>query len=450
VADARPDNTAVRVALWRALHLEVDAVPPVLEDRVGLAIAAPEDGWRERPDMSPRFTAGFRASIVARARFIEDLVAEAAARGVTQYVILGAGLDTFAQRRADLGGRLQVFEVDQPGPQEWKRQRLAELGYQVPDWLHLVPFDFEDGDWHRQLAAAGFDPERPAVVASTGVSMYLTREANLATLRQLAGFAPGTTLVMSFLLPAALLAEEDREGLAVSQRGAAASGTPFRSLFAPREVMALAREAGFADVRHVCAADQNARYFAGRADGLRSSTGEDLLIATTGSPAGRSYALAPGCGAAKRLRGGLAHLGQRDVTEVLGHAPAMAEGISELAFALTPERVRQRAQNLRPAAQRSCPGGVHVIYLQVEDGGGTASRGRRHRLMLGELIGQHHHRGAEVHLDVQQPPVGEGDAALFLRAERIGVPARGGVRAGHNDVCREHGQRRYGRRGGRR
>jgi len=185
-----------------------------------------------------------------------------------------------------------VFEVDQPGPQEWKRQRLAELGYQVPDWLHLIPFDFEDGDWHRQLAAAGFDPGRPAVVASTGVSMYLTREANLATLRQLAGFAPGSTLVMSFLLPAALLAEEDREGLAVSQRGAAASGTPFRSLFAPREVMALAREAGFADVRHVCAADQNARYFAGRADGLRSPTGEDLLIATTGSPAGPSYALA--------------------------------------------------------------------------------------------------------------------------------------------------------------
>src|SRR5690348_3299509 len=98
MADAQPDNTAVRVALWRALHLEVDAAPPVLEDRIGLAIAAPGDGWRERPDMHPRFTAGFRASIVARARFIEDLVAEAAERGVTQYVILGAGLDTFAQR----------------------------------------------------------------------------------------------------------------------------------------------------------------------------------------------------------------------------------------------------------------------------------------------------------------------------------------------------------------
>jgi len=285
MTDAQPDNTAVRVALWRALHLEVDAAPPVLEDRVGLQIAAPEDGWRQRPDMDPHFTARFRASIVARARFIEDLVAAAAGResrrGVTQYVILGAGLDTFAQRRADLGGRVQVLEVDQPGTQEWKRQRLTELGYQIPGWLHLVPFNFEDGDWRRQLAAAGFDPGLPAVVASTGVSMYLTTEANAATLRQLAKFAPGTTLVMSFLLPGELLAEEDRAGLAISQRGAAAAGTPFRSFFAPQQMMALAREAGFTDVRHVSSADQNARYFAGRADGLRSSTGEDLLIATT-------------------------------------------------------------------------------------------------------------------------------------------------------------------------
>ena len=115
-----PDNTAVRVALWRALHVEVDSPPHVLEDEVGLKLAAPDDGWRNRPDMSP-FTRPFRASIVARARFIEDLVAEQAARGVGQYVILGAGLDTFAQRRLELSSRLLVFEIDRPGPQAWKR-----------------------------------------------------------------------------------------------------------------------------------------------------------------------------------------------------------------------------------------------------------------------------------------------------------------------------------------
>src|SRR5438132_10168923 len=106
---AAPDNTAVRVALWRALHLEVDSPPHVIEDEVGLKLAAPDDGWRGRPDMGP-FTRPFRAAIVARARFIEDLVAERAACGVGQYVILGAGLDTFAQRRPELASRLLVFE----------------------------------------------------------------------------------------------------------------------------------------------------------------------------------------------------------------------------------------------------------------------------------------------------------------------------------------------------
>ena len=105
---AEPENTAVRVALWRALHVEADAPPHVLVDEIGLKLAAPDEGWRNRPDMSP-FTRMFRAAIVARARFIEDLVAEQAAGGVGQYVILGAGLDTFAQRRPELASRVRVF-----------------------------------------------------------------------------------------------------------------------------------------------------------------------------------------------------------------------------------------------------------------------------------------------------------------------------------------------------
>ncbi len=231
--------------------------------------------------MNPTFTAGFRASIVARARFIEDLLEAEAERGVGQYVILGAGLDTFAQRRADLGGRVQVFEVDQPGTQEWKQERLTELGYEVPGWLHFVPSNFEGDSWWDDLIAAGFDPSSPAVVASTGVAMYLTKDANAATLRRLARLAHGSTLAMSFLLPVELVAPEDRQGLEISQRGAAAAGTPFLSFFAPDEMLALAREAGFRKVRHVSAADQNAHYFAGRSDGLRSSTGEGLVVATT-------------------------------------------------------------------------------------------------------------------------------------------------------------------------
>ena len=276
-----PDSTAVRVALWRALHVEVDAPPHVLEDMVGLKLAAPEEGWRQRGDMHPEGTRMFRASIVARARFIEDLVAEQSARSVDQYVLLGAGLDTFVQRRPELATRLRVFEIDQPGTQAWKRQRLVELGYGIPDGLKLVPVDFEAGGWLEQLKRAGFEASQPAVVASAGVSMYLTRDATRATLRQIAALARGSTLAMTFLLPMELVDPALRPGFQQAEKGARASGTPFINVFAPPEMLALAREAGFRDARHVPAATLAQRYFAGRSDGLRPLAGEELLVATT-------------------------------------------------------------------------------------------------------------------------------------------------------------------------
>ena len=277
------DSTAVRVALWRALHLEIESPPHVLEDGIGLRLAAPEEGWRRRPDMDPEATRPFRASIVARARFIEDLVLEQAARGVGQYVILGAGLDTFAQRRPEVAGRLKVFEVDRPGPQAWKRQRLIELGFGIPQWLRLVPVDFEvGGSWWERLAAAGFDAGKPAVVTSTGVSMYLTEEATMATLRQAATLAPGSTFAMTFLLPLELADPEVRPGLQMAEKGARASGTPFISFFTPTKMLALAREAGFERAEHVSAATLTQRYFAGRSDGFRPpNNAEELLVAVT-------------------------------------------------------------------------------------------------------------------------------------------------------------------------
>jgi methyltransferase (TIGR00027 family) len=280
---AAPDGTAVRVALWRALHVETDPPPHILDDPIGLKLAAPESGWRDRPDMNPVFTAPFRASIVARARFIEDLVAERAECGIGQYVLLGAGLDTFAQRRPQIASRLRVFEVDQPGHQAWKRQRLVELGYGMPDWLRFVPVDFEAGDaWWDKLPAAGFDPRRPAVVASAGVSMYLTKDAIAATLRHVAALAPGSTFAMTFLLPLEMADPEMRPGLERAVEGAKASGTPFLSFFTPPEILALAREAGFREARHVSAADLALRYFAGRTDGLRPpNNAEELLVAAT-------------------------------------------------------------------------------------------------------------------------------------------------------------------------
>ena len=280
MAQPGPESSAARVALWRALHLEVDAAPPVFEDAVGLRLLEPDADWRARPDMDPRRTAPFRASILARARFIEDLVAEAARQGVGQYVILGAGLDTFVQRKPDLGSRLTVFEIDQPGPQAWKRRRLAELGLPAP---RFVPVDFEaGGSWWNALAAAGFDAARPAVVASSGVSMYLSRAAIAATLRQVASLATGSSLAMSFLLPPEMASPEVRPGLEMALKGAAASGTPFVSFFRPEEMLALAREAGFREARHVPASALADRYFTGRSDSLRPpGNAEELLVAET-------------------------------------------------------------------------------------------------------------------------------------------------------------------------
>jgi len=281
--DIAPDSTAARVALWRALHLEVDATPHVLNDDVGLKLLEPPDDWRERGDMNPEFTRPFRASIVARARFIEDLVIEQMRHGVTQYVILGAGLDSFAQRHPELAESLSIFEVDRPGPQRWKHDRLIALGYGVQDWLHFVPVDFEAGQsWRDALLQHGFDASRPAVIVSTGVSMYLTREANAATLREVSSFAQGSTLAMTFLLPLEMADPEVRPGLEMAEKGARASGTPFISFFTPHGMMAFARESGFKDAKHVPAAALTERYFANRDDGLRPpANAEELLIATT-------------------------------------------------------------------------------------------------------------------------------------------------------------------------
>ncbi len=281
-ADVVPDHTALRVALWRALHLEVDAAPPVLDDSLGLLLADPEPGWRDRPDMDPDTTRGARAGMVARARVVDDLVDEQVAAGVTQYVVLGAGLDTYALRHPDLDAAHHVFEVDRPGTSAWKQRRIADLGLPTPPGLRFVPTDFEsDRSWWDGLVAAGLDAGRPAVVSSTGVSMYLTREANTATLASLASLAPGSSVAMTFQPPSELLSPAERHFRDLSAAGAAAAGTPFLSFFAPDEIVALARAAGFRTARVLRADEINARWFAARPDGLCVTHAEEFLVATT-------------------------------------------------------------------------------------------------------------------------------------------------------------------------
>lgn len=235
-----------------------------------------------RPDMNPDFSKGMRASIVGRARYIEDIVEEQAKQGVNQYVILGAGLDTFAQRRPEKASKMQIFEVDQPGPQAWKRQRLTELGFVIPHSLHFVPVDFEGGQsWWNQLMAAGFDAQKPAIIVSTGVSMYLTKAANLATLQQMAKLAPGSTFAMTFMLALDLLSPDEKSLMEFVMKKAAESGTPFLSLFSPPDILTLATDAGFAKSEYVSAYELFQRYFAARNDGLNAGNAEAFLLART-------------------------------------------------------------------------------------------------------------------------------------------------------------------------
>ena len=274
-----PDNTAVRTALWRALHMQMDAKPYVLEDKIGLKLIDPPDDWQQRPDM--KFTKRLRASIVARARFIEDLIIEQSKHGISQYVILGAGLDTFAQRRPDIASKLQIYEIDQPDTLTWKQQRLIELGFGDPEYLHFVPVNFETSSWWEQLLKAGFNAKKPAVVACTGVSLYLTKDAITSTLNQIATLASGSKLAMTFYLPMELLDEEDKPMQEIAEKGARAAATPFVSFFAPNEILALAREAGFKEAKTISTKDMEQYYFTNRTDNLLPATGEVFLLATT-------------------------------------------------------------------------------------------------------------------------------------------------------------------------
>jgi methyltransferase (TIGR00027 family) len=275
----KPDNTAVRTALWRALHMQVDAKPYIIEDGVGLKLVAPDEGWQERPDM--KYTKRLRASIIARARFVEDLIIEQSKKGITQYIILGAGLDTFAQRRADIVSKLEIYEIDQPDTLAWKQHRLIELGFSIPDNLHFVPVDFEVSSWWEQLLKTRFDISKPAAIACTGVSLYLTKEAIIDTLNQIATLAAGSKLAMTFYLPMDLLDDEDKPMLEMAVKGAQAAGTPFVSFFAPDEVLVMAKNAGFKYAKTISTRDMEASYFKGRSDGLLPASGEIFLLATT-------------------------------------------------------------------------------------------------------------------------------------------------------------------------
>lgn len=284
VREGRPSRTALRVASLRAVHALLDE-PLVLDDPLALRLLGPAREAALRADpfaLNDPIARGLRAALVARSRFVEDELARRIAAGVRQVVLLGAGLDTFAYRRRDLDPGLQVFEVDHPGTQQWKRQLLAEAGIGVPPGLRFVPVDLERGDLGEALAAAGFRADRPACVGWMGVTPYLTADAVMGTLRSLAGWATGGCVYFDHRIPPSLMGPVERAVDEAIGQAAAAAGEPWLSSFDPADLQRQLLGLGFAAAVSVASDELNARYFARRKDGLRTGGALRIVCADTG------------------------------------------------------------------------------------------------------------------------------------------------------------------------
>jgi methyltransferase (TIGR00027 family) len=285
VRHGEPSRTAQWVAALRAVHQLLDE-PLVLPDPLALPLlgAAAEAALREDPfTLNDPISRGMRAAMVARSRFVEDELARGVAAGVGQYVVLGAGLDTFACRSPHPESQLRVFEVDHAGTQRWKQQRLAEAGIRAPSALAFVPMDFERDDLGDALARAGFRADRPACISWMGVTTYLTADAVLAALRAMAGFAPGSCVCFDYRVPAAMLDPVERVIDEVIGRKAAAAGEPWLSTFDPALLQRQLLDAGFSAADSAAPDELNARYFARRKDGLRMGGGLRIMCARTGA-----------------------------------------------------------------------------------------------------------------------------------------------------------------------
>jgi methyltransferase (TIGR00027 family) len=266
-------------AVARGLH-RLEAAPPwVLDDAFALVLVGP--AWQElRKGPISLFPAGvvgeIHAGICTRSRYAEDRLIDGA---FSQYVILGAGLDSLAWRRPDLLRSLRVFEVDHPASQAWKLERVNDLALPLGDSQVFVPADFETGSLQDALHAAGFDWDKRALFSWTGVAPYLTASAIASTLHTIAGAVAGSEVVLSYLAEESVFDEAGREFIRIYAPLAASIGEPIQPGWPVTEIERLIGQSGLKVVDHPARADLEERYFAGRADGLRPYSVETLLTA---------------------------------------------------------------------------------------------------------------------------------------------------------------------------
>lgn len=278
-----PSRTAQGAAMHRAAHQLLDA-PLVFEDPLAIRVVGSEAEaeLRSGKNWHGLRSNGMRAFIAVRSRVAEDCLAEAIARGTSQYVLLGAGLDTFAYRHPGSRPELRIFEVDHPSTQAWKRSRLAEANIPAGANITYVPIDFEVDSLGERLTACGFDFTRPAACAWLGVTPYLPRETVLATLRYFAGaMARGSDIIFDFAEPDDGRDPAHTAAIAALAERVASLGEPLRSFFEPdlfrRELPLM----GYTRIRDLDADALNTTYFTGRPDDLYLRGRGHVIVAGT-------------------------------------------------------------------------------------------------------------------------------------------------------------------------
>jgi methyltransferase (TIGR00027 family) len=275
-----PKPSALRVAILRAAHQLLDA-PLIFEDPLALRIlgAAEEESLRNNPmpHNTPRLQ-GLRASLVVRSKLAEEEWARSQPYGVRQFVILGAGLDTFAYRNQDHGSS-RIFEVDLPVTQKWKRACLRLADIEEPVSLTFVPVDFERSTLAEGLTAGGFRVDEPAFFSWLGVTMYLEESSVIDTLRFVSSLRPTSGIVFDYGVLPALLSPVERSSMAFLAGRAAEHGEQWKTYFDPSVLVGALRLMGFNRVEGLGATELNERYLSGRTDGLRKSGVSRLICA---------------------------------------------------------------------------------------------------------------------------------------------------------------------------
>jgi methyltransferase (TIGR00027 family) len=259
----------------RAAHQILDE-PRVFEDPLAMSVIGRDaaDWLRSTPETpGDRASRHLRAFMAARSRFAEDELSAAIARGAAQYVVLGAGLDTYAYRNRAPASDLRVFEVDHPATQAWKQTRLAEAGIAIPSSLRFVPVDFEKETLASALEDAGFDRTRITFFSWLGVTPYLTAEATMTTLVFIASLPAGSGVVFDYAVERSSLSPLEQMALDALASRVARAGEPFQLFLEPQALGAMLRAAGFHHLEDLGPLEIDARYFGHRTDGLRVGSG---------------------------------------------------------------------------------------------------------------------------------------------------------------------------------